>query len=366
MPAPLHVLAKAALFCVVSVALSSCVAYTRYEATALAMEKYRALAESRGDSIEEMRWAHLKTYRENEALEHEARLRDTELHSTRTQYAQLQVANTDVVSRYDRSLALATFENEGNYSARQRLSEAALRREADAIRATRREEAMASLVETQETEIDELQDEIAVMREVNARRTEAAEEIRTRVKPIREPREVPSESELRYRIPTSEALREQARRLGQMIDFAELTALTDFGSDLVSVTDEGHQYVVRVSESACFSAGRRVRMAGTGRAVVEDLARTLYGRDLLEVSVHPVSKREGNAIVVTGIEREQAAAIVEILIENGLPPANVRALDDAQFAGRVTRIGQLGPDSSMDGEMIFVIAPRPAVGLSMR
>ena len=358
------VLAQAALLTLAGATLSSCVAYSRYEATALAMEKYKALAESRGDSIDELNWAHLQTYRENEALQHEARLRDTELHSTRTQYAQLQVANTDVVSRYDRSLALSTFENEGNFSARQRLTEAATRREGDAIRADRRVEALGELIESQESEIEELTDQLDSYRDVRARRDEEAVQRRLRTTPIAVPPPAPR-PDVRYGVPSPQQIQERADRLHRLIGFEELEPLRVHGS-LVSITDEGHQYVVRASESATFKNARRVGLAVTGEIIARQLASLLYGRDQLELIVHPVSKREGSATRVSNIEREQASALVDALVEQGIHPANVRAMDDAQFAGRVTRHGQLKSDSSMDGEVVFVIAARPTDGMSMR
>ena len=337
MSRPLHVLAKAALLTLV---LPACVSYSRYEATALVAEKYRALAQSRRDSIETMYWDHLQTYRDNEALAHDKRLLSTELYATRTQYSQLQVANADVVSRYDRSLALSTFENEGNFSARQRLTEQALRREADASRAYRRTDEMMGLVEG--------------LRGVNEDLSSMLEESEAEVDRYRAARDyVPAESRTFPSTPLSTA--------GGLLTFGELQPLLRYGTADVGLSDEGHQYVVRVSEAMCFPS-KHAGMSTTGRAFTRDLAMILASRPGLRVLVHADSRQEGTHEQVIALERRQAAAVVDALATQGTHPAQLAALDDAQWAGRTTSEGTLS--SGLSGEIVILLQPALSPGLS--
>lgn len=340
------VLAKAAT-ALACLATASCVSYSRYEATAHAMDKYKALAASRRDSIEVMRWAHLQTYRENDELAHRTRLLDTELSSTRTQYAQLQVANADVVNRYDRSLALSSMENEAQYSARRRLTNTALASEADAAQAVRARDEMDEALEDLQTDLEDYRDELDATRAEVRRFRSAPPSERT---PVRRP-DTPS--------PPPQAI----ESLGALLDLGELDDLGAYGSSLASVSDEGHQYVIRASESMCFGE-RLFGLKPAGKAFLGDLAGVLYGRDRLELLVHPVSKREGMPAQLNAIERKQSSLVVDELARRGIHPDNVRSLDDAQWNNRVTEAGALG--SNYDGEVVFVIRPRATGGMSMR
>ena len=324
------VLATAALLTLGS---ASCVSYARYEATALAMEKYRALAASRRDTIDEMYWSHLETYRGNERLAHENGLLDTELHSTRTQYTQLQEANADVVERYDRSLALSAYGNRAGGFERQGQTGAATRPTANVGRNEGLRQAFSAGVMAE--------NEDAGVPSEDAER-----------------RSAPSEAEA----PSGISRNSQARGLRSRLASGQLATLESYGATLTSVTDEGHQYVVRASETMCF-AGRTPVLTATGQAFAHDLAAVLRGRERLEVLVHPVSKREGTAAQLLDVEQRQGAVFADALVREGIDPDDVRVLDDAAWSARTTGVGTVA--SRLDGEVVFVIRVRRAGGLSM-
>lgn len=336
---------------------SACVPYSRYEAAALSMEKYRSLALSLRDSIEEMRWTHLETYRENEALSHRTQLLDTELASTRTQYAQLQVANTDVVGRYDRSLALATLENEAHFSTRRRLTDATRTREVKARALQRLNEEIGEAVEGLENDLEDYRDELYATRsDLDQTRQELRRLGHTPSEYTTTTLPNVVEGQTRRIEPSDELIR-------RLLNVRELSGLLAFGGGLTSVADEGHQYTVRASETLCFR-GRRPILTPAGEAFVRELSKILYGRDRLQVLIHCASKREGTAAQVVHFEDVQGEAIYRALIRQGIHPGNVRVLDEAQWANRVTGSGQL--KSRLDGEIIFAIRARVGDGMSMR
>ena len=309
--------------------MASCVSYSRYEATALVAEKYRALAQARRDSIEYMYWDHLQTHRENEALAHDKRLLNTELYTTRTQYAQLQVANADVVSRYDRSLALSTFENEATFSARHRLQQNALSREGDARRERERAEEMAALVEDLTEDKADLES-LLVEYEGHApavRRPAAAS------------------------LATPEGL----------LTLDHLRPLRQYGTSEVTTRKQDGHYVVRVSESLCFAPGG-TSLSGVGRAVFGDLGGVLLAHPGMEVLVHADSRREGTHEQIVDLERQQANAVVDALARRGLSPRVLHALDDAEWAGRVGAEGTVA--RGFTGEVIVLLRPLTGPGLS--
>lgn len=325
MPTVPKVLATAALLALAT----SCVSYSRYEATALVADKYRALAQARRDSIDLLHREHLDTYRENEALAHDRRLLRTELHATRAQYAQLQVANADVVARYDRSLALSAFENEGHASARHRLTEAAMRREADAVRATERAEAMGALVEELAGDRRDLE---ALLREYDAGAGEGPYAPAERWTPP----------------PRAGSLTTPQGTLS----LEELRTLERFSTSGVAVQPSRAGYVVRVAESLCF-ASRRAPLSATGRAVFGELGAILRSRPELDVLVHADSRQEGTHVQVVELERRQANAVVDALARAGVAPRRLHTYDDAEWAGRDAGEGSLA--GGLDGELVLLL-----------
>lgn len=341
MPRRPRVLAKAAT-AAVCLATASCVSYSRYEATALTMEKYRALAQSRGDSLEHMRWQYLETYRRNDELAHETRLLNTELASTRTQYAQLEAANADVVSRYDRSLALSSVKDESY----------ALARQQDISPAARRD--VATPGSASRTELGKAHEQ-----GYESYRRKRVRPDRTTNSPLEASSErllIPNRSDRLHHAATHESITE-------LLSLRELERLPALRTSAASLTDEGQQYVLRVSEALTFR-GKRPRLTPAGQAILSGLADALYGRSGLELLVHPNSRCEGSAAHVAAVEREQAEAVIGELIRQGLPQGNVRVIDDAGWSGQVTRAGALG--GRLDGEIVFVIRPRTSGGVKMQ
>ena len=314
---------------------SSCVRYVVYEDLQDRHDRMSALAASRRDSIAAMQEDFLATYRAKDQMEHEVNLLHSELSSTQFQYAQLRDANQDVVDRYHRSLTISTMENEVQFSARHRLTESALDGEMDALHAERRERNMEELLEASQTDNDEILDQRDDYREENR--------------------------ELRQRLNEPEPT--DYSDLATVLGYRNLQRIEAYGTGLASVTDEGRQFVVRASEALCFRDGQ-LRLASTGKDFVRDVATLVKSAPELEILVHAISKREGSAARLAIIERQQSSAIVDHLVDAGVKPENVRALDDDQWGDRVTGEGSLG--SRMYGEMVFVIHRRPDERMGMR
>ncbi len=327
-----EVLAKAAILLSLTLCTTSCVSYSRFELTETQRNEYKSLAKERRDSIAAMTQDHLRTYRDNELLSHQNQLLHNELNSTRTQYSQLQVANVDVLKRYDRSLAQSSFENETNYSEVQRLSEAATRRETESVQAQRRNEHMASLLAAQATAPPQPSPE-AVAPLTRGTRSSSSVAAQTPLPPA-----------------TS-----YDRSRAENVYLAMKSAIVGFTSKEASVVRQQDFVIVRLSEHLVYPS-EPTRVSSLGLAALRQIASGLRADRGMQAIVYAQSRREGTAVQLQRINATQSQALGEALILQGAEPGQIAVDEAAISASRVDASGSLG--TSLDGELVLLIRER--------
>ncbi len=310
--------------------LSSCVTWRQYEVTLIRADKYEALAKLRRDSIEAQRMAWAGTYRDNERLNQKVQLLNNELSSTRTQYTQLQVANTDVLTRYDRYLSQAALEMNTNSSEVLRLSQAATRREIQAYEAERQVSQLNALLAAQR--------QGAITSE-----TSEAGVAGTPGQPLA--------SQLQSAAPPAE--RERAR--SQNVYRAMQSSIVGFTGREASVVRQLDFVVVRLSEHLLFPDGQ-ARVSSLGLLALRQIASALSGDRFMQAIVYAQSRREGTPSQLQLTNGAQAEAVGEALVMHGAHPGQVAVDRSAVSAARIESAGALG--SSLDGEIVLVIRER--------
>ncbi len=291
-----------------SLLLSSCVSWNRYEATLRRADKFEHLAELRRDTIAGQDRSYAATYRANEELQQKNQLLHNELSSTRTQYAQLETANTNVLERYDRYLAQTVQEAsampEPAYSISAPAAQAKLPATSLSQRPTQPNDATAA-----------------------GDRSTVRHELRTA------PKEANSDN----------------------VYLALKSAIVGFTGREASVVRQDDYVVVRLSEHLLYPDGQP-RLSSLGQSAVRQIARALAADRALQAIVYASSRREGLPSEVQSTNAMQARTLGQALLLEGAEPGQVAVDETGISAKRVGAEGSLG--SSLDGEVVLLIRER--------
>lgn len=312
--------------------LSSCVTWHQYETTLRRADRYESLARLRADTIDRTRATYLATSRENEQLVQRNRLLQEELGSSRTQYTQLAVANSDVLARYDRSLDLATRGGSGLPSPQtpalgegsldlpglQSVGDRSSRRDYEG---PHRQSSGSPVVETRLSE-----------------------------QPVRS-QPIPSEA-----LASSAGLtHEVGRSHSEEIYLAMKSAIVGFTSKEASVVRQRDFVVVRLSEHLLFPTGQD-EVSSLGLAALRQIASVLEADRGTQAIVYAQSRREGSATALEQTNATLSKTLGETLLLQGAEPGQIAVDASGSSSYKVEPAGELG--SALDGQLVLLIRER--------
>ncbi len=279
--------------------LSSCVSWHTYDKQCRATESALDRA-AQTDQYAQQAYA---CKIENDSLRLRNNLLQTELTSTRRQYGQLDEASNNLLHRYDRYIAQTDHEVEANSSERQRLTEAALRREQEVRAAQDKIEVLNSRVKDQETRLSATRP--STSSGLASKAPTAYSEFQA---PTAERAPVDPAAQLR----TSKANAALLRQLQ--------TQMTGFLPSELYLAASAELVTVEIAESLLFE-GSTSRLSAMGSSVIRQLARALKGQELASLHIATsATTRSGDAVDIKTCERDcqvlaQALSAAGLLLE---------------------------------------------------
>lgn len=309
--------------------LTACVSARKYEDTVAQSERLSARVNLQADSLERLEAIRKLTTSGKLDLEEKNRLMDQELTSLRRQYTQLERANTDLLSRYDRVLSqnqveIATSSSELS-KLRQELSQKEL------------------ILARQESKLNELSATLNQKEaDLNTRIAELSSDLTSSRKAV-----AMSEFELNEK--TSEvnqlraALAAKDAKLNALRDRMQ-KALKGFSASDLSVEERGGKVYVSLSQNLLFASGSKT-LNSNGTNVLGQVAQALRQQPDINITVEGHTDTDGSASLNWDLSTARATTVAQRLIQGGVNPSQVTAAGRGQFQ-------PIGDNSTIEGKAL--------------
>jgi chemotaxis protein MotB len=295
--------------------MTACVSARKYETTVAESERLSARVNLQADSLERLESLRRLTTTGKLDLEEKNRLMDQELTSLRRQYAQLERANTDLLSRYDRVLAqnqaeLATSSSELG-TLRQELSQ----KELTLARQESTLNELSSTLNRKEadlnTRIAELSTDLSSSRKAVAMSEFELNEKTSEVNQLR--------AALAAKDAKLNALRERMQK-----------ALTGFSASDLSVEERRGKVYVSLSQNLLFASGSKT-LNKNGTDALGQVAQALKQQPDINITVEGHTDTDGSASLNWDLSTARATTVAQRLIQGGVNPNQVTAAGRGQF-----------------------------------
>lgn len=295
--------------------MTACVSARKYETNLAETERLSSRVNLQADSLERLEAIRMVTTKSKIGLEEQNGLMDQELTSLRRQYTQLERANTDLLTRYDRVLAQNQAEIAASSSELERLRRDLSQKELDLARQESTLNELSATLDRKEanlnTRIAELSSDLTSTRQKVAM---SENELTAKTSEVNQLRAALAAKDAKLN-----ALRDRMQK-----------ALTGFSASDLTVEQRGGKVYVSLSQNLLFASGSKT-LNSNGTSALGQVAKALQQQPDINITVEGHTDTDGAASLNWDLSTARATTVAQRLISGGVNPTQVIAAGRGQF-----------------------------------